>query len=186
MTMKRLSFLITVFLVNLFLSAAFAQTITLKSGKKIQGKILQRTEYYIKVDIAGVPLTYFLDDIYTIEAEQVVPPNPQQAVLPPNDAYKQAWRKDFGRQKPDWINRIRGSFRFERVSGIYLIIFPLLMLLGLFFGFSLQTILILVAGLIASVITRMMLNDAGAANTISYICALFTAYFVMKSEIYHS
>ena len=43
---------------------SFAETIKLKSGKVIEGKIIERTADSIKVDTgAGVNLTYFLDDL---------------------------------------------------------------------------------------------------------------------------
>ena len=48
---------------------AFAETIVLKSGKTVDGKILQRTDQYIKVDVYGVSLTYYFDEIESIIAE---------------------------------------------------------------------------------------------------------------------
>lgn len=53
---------------------AFAETILLKSGQKIEGKITERTDKYIKVNFADVTLTYFLDDIASIDAEKVEAP----------------------------------------------------------------------------------------------------------------
>ncbi len=50
--------------------SAFAETIVLKSGKKVEGKIIEKTDKYIKVDFDGVPLTYFFDMIERIEGEQ--------------------------------------------------------------------------------------------------------------------
>jgi hypothetical protein len=57
----------------LFVSISlFADTIVLKSGKTIEGKILERAYDCIKVDIGGTTLTYYLDDIATINSETVV------------------------------------------------------------------------------------------------------------------
>lgn len=44
-----------------------AETIVLKSGKTIEGKIVERSDKYIKVDIAGVTVPYFLDEVDKIE-----------------------------------------------------------------------------------------------------------------------
>ena len=45
----------------------FAETIELKSGKVIRGKIIERTGRYVKVDVSGAVLTYFLEEIAKIE-----------------------------------------------------------------------------------------------------------------------
>jgi hypothetical protein len=50
----------------------FADTIVLKSGKRIEGKISERTENYIKIDISGTTLTYFIDEIATINEGSVM------------------------------------------------------------------------------------------------------------------
>lgn len=47
-------------------SVCFPETIILKSGNKIEGKIIERTDKYIKIDFEGVPLTYFPEDIESI------------------------------------------------------------------------------------------------------------------------
>jgi tetratricopeptide (TPR) repeat protein len=46
----------------------FAETIVLKSGQKIEGRILEKTDKYIKIDFQGMPLTYYVDDIARIES----------------------------------------------------------------------------------------------------------------------
>lgn len=48
---------------------SFAETIVLKSGKTVEGKIIERTNEYVRVEIngIGIPLTYFLYDIVSIE-----------------------------------------------------------------------------------------------------------------------
>lgn len=49
----------------------FAETIVLKSGKTIDGKIIERTDKYVKIDFYGVALTYFLDEIQSIAGENI-------------------------------------------------------------------------------------------------------------------
>ncbi|MDD5108036.1 MAG: tetratricopeptide repeat protein [Candidatus Omnitrophica bacterium] len=44
-----------------------AETVTLKSGKTIEGKITEKTDKYIKIDFDGMPLTFFLDEIKSID-----------------------------------------------------------------------------------------------------------------------
>lgn len=54
------------------LSILYADTIELKSGKIVEGKIVERTDKYIKVDIGiGMPITYFLDEIEGIDGGQI-------------------------------------------------------------------------------------------------------------------
>lgn len=61
------SVLILIFILLFISSLTFAETITLKSGKTIEGKIVEKTDKYIKVDIGvGMPITYFLDEIENI------------------------------------------------------------------------------------------------------------------------
>jgi len=62
------------FIVFLFATlSAFADTITLKSGKKIEGKILEKTSDTVKVDFFGVRLVFFLKDIAEIKEDNPLP-----------------------------------------------------------------------------------------------------------------
>jgi len=45
-----------------------AETIILKSGQKIEGEIIEKTDEYIKVDISGVSVPYFMDEVTRIES----------------------------------------------------------------------------------------------------------------------
>lgn len=47
-----------------------AETIILKSGKKVEGKVIEKTDKYVKIDFLGVPITYFMDEIERIYAEK--------------------------------------------------------------------------------------------------------------------
>ena len=48
-------------------SVVFAETIYLKTGKKIRGQIVEKNDKQIKVDISGVKITYYTDEIDHIE-----------------------------------------------------------------------------------------------------------------------
>ena len=78
--------LISLFLATgLFLAIpAFAETITLNSGKTVDGKILERTDEYIKVDVYGVSLTYYFEEIKSIGGERtrIVPDSPTSYTVP--------------------------------------------------------------------------------------------------------
>ncbi|MFA5008661.1 MAG: tetratricopeptide repeat protein [Candidatus Omnitrophota bacterium] len=45
----------------------FADTIILKSGKKVEGRIIEETDEHIKIDFSGVLLTYYTKDIENID-----------------------------------------------------------------------------------------------------------------------
>lgn len=61
-----------------FPTALFAANITLKSGKKIEGKILEKTNQYIKIDSAGTPIYYELKYIDKIEEEKEIAALPEE------------------------------------------------------------------------------------------------------------
>ena len=49
-----------------------AEILILKNGKTIEGKILEKTDKYIKVDILDMPITYYLDDVETIDGQKII------------------------------------------------------------------------------------------------------------------
>lgn len=51
--------------------ALFAETIVLKSGKKMEGKIIEKTNKYLKIDFYGVPLACYFDEIESINGEPI-------------------------------------------------------------------------------------------------------------------
>ncbi len=60
------------FLVFFTASSAFAATVHLKSGKQVEGKIIETTDEYIKLNFNGIPLTYWTEEIdYIQEGENV-------------------------------------------------------------------------------------------------------------------
>ena len=58
-----------IFLISFLTSIAFADTVYLKNGKSISGDIVNRTDDYIKLDFEGTSLTYWADEIETIQQE---------------------------------------------------------------------------------------------------------------------
>ena len=69
--MKRKGLVILILVSCFFISFAYAENITLKSGKKVTAKIIERTDDYIKVDFYGTPFTYYFDEIETIDGVPV-------------------------------------------------------------------------------------------------------------------
>jgi len=50
---------------------SYAETIVLKSGKTVEGNLIEKTDKYIKIDFQGIPLTYFFDEVQSINGEIV-------------------------------------------------------------------------------------------------------------------
>lgn len=50
-----------------FLTPVFSETIILKSGQKVEGKITEETDKYVKIDFEGVGLTFYNDEIFSID-----------------------------------------------------------------------------------------------------------------------
>ena len=54
---------------------AYASEVVLKSGQKLEGKIIEQTDKYVKFDAGvGVPMTYYNDEISTIDGQKITPP----------------------------------------------------------------------------------------------------------------
>ena len=51
----------------------YAETILLKNGKTVEGNIVEKTDKYIKIDVVGVAVTYYLNDIESIDGK-IIPP----------------------------------------------------------------------------------------------------------------
>ncbi|MBF0386131.1 MAG: hypothetical protein HQL27_09735 [Candidatus Omnitrophica bacterium] len=82
-----------ILLILLVSQSALAETITLKSGKVINGKIVKKSEDEIKVDMGvGVDITYSLDDIKSIDGKEISP------VMSTDDAEQ---KKVFGQRLED-------------------------------------------------------------------------------------
>lgn len=48
----------------------FADTVVLKSGQVVEGKIIENTVKFVKIDFEGVELTYFQDEITSVNQVQ--------------------------------------------------------------------------------------------------------------------
>ena len=70
MTKKKI-IILTLAISFCFPAFVFAETIVLKSGKSVEGKLIEKTDKYIKIDFMGVPLTYFFDEIESIDGKFV-------------------------------------------------------------------------------------------------------------------
>jgi len=65
--MKNNLLILLLTLVLFFPVSVFAETIVLKSGKTVEGKLIEKTDKYIKIDFQGVPLTYYLDEVESVD-----------------------------------------------------------------------------------------------------------------------
>lgn len=66
-------FLITLFCVLSITTTIFAETITLKNGTIVEGKIIEETDEFIKIDaVTGVPLTIYKDEIEDVGSSQKI------------------------------------------------------------------------------------------------------------------
>jgi len=54
------------FCLEFFCSDLFADILVLKSGQVVEGKIIENTTKFVKIDFNGVELTYFQDEIASI------------------------------------------------------------------------------------------------------------------------
>jgi len=62
--------LLTTLSILLIATVSYAETITLTSGKVIEGEIIERTDELIKVDLGiGVNTTYYMDEVENIEVQ---------------------------------------------------------------------------------------------------------------------
>jgi Flp pilus assembly protein TadD len=79
--MSRLTFIL-ILLYVVFCQSALAETIKLKSGRIVNALIIDRQPNYVKVDLSGVTLTYYKDEIESIEFDhaQLTEPPPQASV----------------------------------------------------------------------------------------------------------
>jgi hypothetical protein len=70
--MKKKKLIIFVLVTCLYFPiSTFAETIGLKSGKTVEGKIIEKNDEYIKIDFQGVSLTYYNDEIESIDGQSL-------------------------------------------------------------------------------------------------------------------
>ncbi len=80
--MNPLTLLSAIFLL-FFASHASAEMITLKDGRSVAGKILEKTPQSIKVEVNGMAMTYYNDDIKDIDGVAIATPTPAPAIAAP-------------------------------------------------------------------------------------------------------
>ncbi|MDD5081432.1 MAG: tetratricopeptide repeat protein [Candidatus Omnitrophica bacterium] len=62
-----------IFVAVFFLAvSAMAENVVLRSGKVIQGDVIERTDDYIKINFEGIPLTYYFGDIDNIDGKKIL------------------------------------------------------------------------------------------------------------------
>jgi len=76
----KFSFTTLLLILSLSLSS-FSETIILKSGKRMDCEIIEKTDNYVTVNFHGIPLRYYLDDIKEIYKSQTNTYNVQQTRL---------------------------------------------------------------------------------------------------------
>jgi len=59
-----------------------AETIVLKSGKEVVAEIIERSDDHIKIDISGVSVPFFLDEIESIDGAKISVVPPRNSKLP--------------------------------------------------------------------------------------------------------
>jgi len=75
--MKKIAFMILLATIHL---PCFSATIQLKSGKTVEGKTIEKTDEYIKIEYYGIPLTYYFDEIESIDGIKLNLPSTEKAV----------------------------------------------------------------------------------------------------------
>lgn len=97
--------------------SAFAETIMLKSGEVIEGKIIEKKDDAITVDFEGVPITYFYEDIDNIDGVKAT----GSPVTIEEYLVKKGIMRDINADKPlslddATIKEIYDKFGFEKAS----------------------------------------------------------------------
>lgn len=63
-------------------TASFAEVIYLKAGGEVRGKILEKTDKKIKVDVKGITLTYYAEDVDRVESDDALATSPASEPKP--------------------------------------------------------------------------------------------------------
>ena len=123
------------FFILLHASIAYTATITFKDGRTEEFAVIERTDTYIKVDIEGVEIKYYLEDIATIHEERAVREKEKESLsgvtvaiddrhgVLENEDISVSLRADNGRiiegviieEGPDYIKVVRTGGRSEKL-----------------------------------------------------------------------
>ena len=80
----------------------FSETVLLKSGQKVEGRIVEKTDKYVKLDFLGVELVYYNDEVASI-AEGIS--SSENTVTPQLESLYQAYTSSLNvPQKPKEVN----------------------------------------------------------------------------------
>jgi len=74
-------FFFTILALVLFSESVHSAVIKLKTGNSVKGEVIEETEHYIKIDFYGTPLTFFFEDIESIDADD------EKLASPEKEAY---------------------------------------------------------------------------------------------------
>jgi len=66
-------------------SVAGAETLVLTSGETVIGKIIEKTDMYVRLDSFGTPITYYLGEITSIDGQKIELQKPQKIITPSVD-----------------------------------------------------------------------------------------------------
>jgi tetratricopeptide (TPR) repeat protein len=101
---KKVIFSILTILVSLWPSSfLLGEVIILKNGKEVTGKITSQTDETIKVDIGGFYITYYLDEVRSIDGKKIVLPAKTK-------------KKDIAKDKVDVPKGVKKAFA-EKATG---------------------------------------------------------------------
>lgn len=68
----RIKIVLLAVLFFLAVTNVFADTLLLKSGKTVEGNIIEKTSDSVKLEVEGIPLTYYVSDIDLINGQKLV------------------------------------------------------------------------------------------------------------------
>jgi hypothetical protein len=75
MMAKPIKFFFIYVILSYFATPVFADTILLKSGKVAEGELLEKTDKYLKINAQGLPITYFSDEIESVNGIRLLQVN---------------------------------------------------------------------------------------------------------------
>ena len=88
-----------------FLGLGFSQTIILKSGQKVEGKIVEQTDKYVKLEFQGVELIFYSDEISSIER---ISSGGSNTITPQMELLYKAYAASFNAPQPPKKEEVKG------------------------------------------------------------------------------
>jgi hypothetical protein len=81
--LKKITVIILFTAVFFYNQVIYGEQVILKTGKIVEGKIIEDTDEYVKLDVEGIKLTYFKDEIERIDRQVTQAPSKKE--LRPNE-----------------------------------------------------------------------------------------------------